>query len=173
MPKWELNEAFGKVVITGTTNIYCDSNPSAEVAKMLHNADIDALEAEIVDLKASRPAETAYLDLSNAQLVIDYEQALSGHAAANATLSALREEFGNFNCNETCKECGAVSRHENARLFRIWKLLNPTPTPEKESLRDKAARLGFDEMPADLGQRNLDGETNYVALPPETNDDHE
>lgn len=44
------------------------------------------------------------------------------------TLDRLREEFGNFNCNKTCEECGAKSRHENARLFHIWKLLNPTPT---------------------------------------------
>lgn len=47
--------------------------------------------------------------------------------AANATLDRLREEFGNFNCHETCPTCGTESRHENARLFRIWKLLNPNP----------------------------------------------
>ena len=73
MAKWELNEAFGKVVITGTTNIYCDSNSSAEVAKMLHNADIDELEAQLRDEQA--PTMFVRNEL----------------AAANATLDKLRE----------------------------------------------------------------------------------
>jgi DNA repair exonuclease SbcCD ATPase subunit len=54
-------------------------------------AERDRLAAENAELWSSRPAETAYLDLSNRQLIIDYEQALKGLAAADATLDRLRE----------------------------------------------------------------------------------
>jgi len=37
--------------------------------------------------------------------------------------------------------------------------------PERENLITKAKRLGFDDMPTDIGQRNIDGETNYAVLP--------
>jgi chromosome segregation ATPase len=54
-------------------------------------AERDRLAAENAELWSSRPTETAYLDLSNRQLIIDYEQALKGLAAADATLDRLRE----------------------------------------------------------------------------------
>jgi len=50
MGRWKLIEDFGKVVDTGITNIYCESNPSAEVAKMIHNAECDAYEQRIAEL---------------------------------------------------------------------------------------------------------------------------
>ena len=51
MGRWRLIDDFGKVVDTGVTNIYCQSNASAEAAKMLHNADCDAYEARIAELE--------------------------------------------------------------------------------------------------------------------------
>ena len=40
-------------------------------------------------------------------------------------------------------------------------------SPETTSIRDTAAAHGFDAMPADIAQRSVDGETNYVRLNPE------
>lgn len=128
-----------------------------------HNADVDALTAER-DRLAAENAEFK----KGRGVIIDEQAAVlkqlrSDLAAANATLDVLREAVP-----EGDEIYGWNERAYLKLLLEIQRRLHPQP---KETIRDKAKRLGFDDMPAELGQRNLDGETSYVQL--ETTHDDE
>lgn len=102
MPKWSHAKEDGRERLYAKSLVFCLHLPAQDVHDLvtLHNDDVDALTAERdrlaaenAELRKERDAETVYLDLSNKQLVIDYEQALKDLTAANAALDEERAAY--------------------------------------------------------------------------------
>lgn len=118
-------------------------------------ASVNDLLVQVQNLTAERDALRERASVPVIDPPVDQVEALARQAEVLGL--AQPPSFGDL------VELGGWLEVATNRLDAIRAVLSPETT----SIRDTAAAHGFDAMPADIAQRSVDGETNYVRLNPE------